>query len=107
VKTPLPHLIVDVTLYPTDVGGRRSPTRAKWFICPCKLTKNADIAWDCRLYYDAPIAPGETRRGVGAVFLSKDGLPLFRQAGRFYLWDGRIIGEATVVEPTPLEPGPA
>jgi hypothetical protein len=46
---------------------------------------------------DAPLAPGERRR-LGFVFLSGgDAAAIFRRAGTFYLWEGRFIGEATVV----------
>lgn len=48
-------------------------------------------------FYGAPIAPGETGRGVGVVSLLKGAASIFREAGRFYLWDRRTIGEATVV----------
>jgi hypothetical protein len=42
------------------------------------------------------MAPGETRR-VGIAFLSPDeALPEILRAGKFFLWEGRIIGEATV-----------
>jgi len=47
---------------------------------------------------DAPFAPGERRR-LGFVFLSgDDAAQVFRRAGKFYLWEGRFIGEAIIVE---------
>jgi hypothetical protein len=39
---------------------------------------------------------GETRR-VGFVFLQPEGAQVMREAGKFYLWEGVIVGEATVV----------
>ncbi len=40
--------------------------------------------------------PGETRR-VEIMFLSpNEAVPAFRKAGKFYLWEGRIIGEGTL-----------
>jgi hypothetical protein len=43
------------------------------------------------------MSPGETRR-VGVVFLSQEkAAHTFKTAGKFYLWEGHIIGEATVV----------
>jgi hypothetical protein len=43
------------------------------------------------------MSPGETRR-VGVSFLSGEkAAQIFRAAGKFYLWDRRIIGEALVV----------
>ena len=92
MKAIKPDLTADVTYYPTEHGGRRSPTRANWFGCPCTVSGNTDDLWDCRLFYEAPIEPGETRR-VAIVFLSKEAIPIFRAASHFYLWDGRLIGE--------------
>jgi hypothetical protein len=44
------------------------------------------------------IKPGEKRRAVGFVFLSgKEAAEKMRAAGKFYLWEGHLIGEAVVV----------
>ena len=92
-----PELIVDLKLYPTSEGGRRGPMFGEWFGCPCKFRKEDIEARDGRVLLDGrSIAPGESAR-VGMIFLYPDSAPLFRSAGKFYLWDGRIIGEATVV----------
>jgi hypothetical protein len=46
---------------------------------------------------DKPMTAGEHRR-VGFVFLSgEEAATAFRKAGRFFLWEGRCIGEAVVV----------
>jgi hypothetical protein len=92
------HLIADVTLYRTEDGGRRGPTPAEWFGCLCRLTKDSTPAWDCRLILEGRrLAPGETRR-VGICFLSGEcAAQIFRHAGKFFLWDMRIVGEAIVV----------
>jgi hypothetical protein len=46
---------------------------------------------------DTPLAPGEHRK-VGFVFLSGESVAeTLRKAGKFYLWEGKIVGEATVV----------
>ncbi len=46
---------------------------------------------------DTPMGPGEQRR-LGFVFPSGgDAAIALRSAGRFYLWEGRCIGEATVL----------
>jgi hypothetical protein len=92
-----PDLTVDVTLYPTAEGGRHHPILGAWFSCPCKLRKDDFDARDCRLLLNGQtMSPGETRR-LGIKFLSDDSAPIFRDAGRFYLWEGKIIGEAVVV----------
>jgi hypothetical protein len=62
------------------------------------LTKEVSPAWECRLLLrGSPLQPGETRR-VDIVFLSPEqAVPAIRAPGRFYLWEGRIIGEGTPV----------
>jgi hypothetical protein len=93
-----PELIVDLKLYPTSEGGRRGPIFGKWFGCPCMLRKDGPEGRDCRVLLDGrSVAPGESAR-VGMIFLSPDSAALFRAAGKFYLWDGRIIGEASVID---------
>jgi hypothetical protein len=98
MKAISPQLIADVTLYASERGGRKEPTPADWFGCPCMVSKDRD-AWDCRILLQGiPLAPGETRR-VGMVFLShNEAIADLRQAAKFYLWEGRFIGEGTIVE---------
>jgi len=54
--------------------------------------------WDCSVLLGvASVSPGETQR-AGIAFLSGEkAASIFRLAGTFYLWDGRIIGEAKIV----------
>jgi hypothetical protein len=98
VTTIKPDLIADVTLYPTSQGGKKIPIGPDWFGCPCMVGKDSSDAWDCRLLLDGrSMSPGETRR-VGISFLSGEkAAQAFRAAGKFYLWESRIIGEAIVV----------
>jgi len=45
------------------------------------------------------MAPGESRR-VGYIFLSGiKAVEALSVNGKFYLWEGRLIGEATIVAP--------
>ncbi len=54
-------------------------------------------AWDAHMQLgDEPFEPGTARR-VGFVFLTEDGASTMKRAGRFFLWDGRFVGEASVV----------
>ena len=92
------QLTADVTMYPTDRGGRASLTLPGWG-CPCCLSKDTPIVgydgWP--LLGEAPLAPGECRR-LGFVFLSgEQSAAMFRAAGTFFLWEGGFIGEAVVV----------
>jgi hypothetical protein len=93
-----PQLIADMTLYPSASGGRKSTTFPGWG-CPCCVSKMQPIVgydgWP--LLGDSPLEPGERRR-VGFVFSSgNEAAEIMRQAGTFYLWEGRFVGEATVV----------
>ncbi|MGO4683358.1 hypothetical protein [Hyphomicrobium sp. 2TAF46] len=48
---------------------------------------------------DKELRPGETRNAIGFVFASgKEAADKMRAAGRFYLWEDGLIGEAVVVE---------
>jgi hypothetical protein len=43
------------------------------------------------------ISGSNVERRLGFVFLSKEGIERIRSAGGFSLWEGRFIGEATVI----------
>jgi hypothetical protein len=95
-----PQLVADVTLCSTDEGGRKSAALPGWG-CPCFVSRQDPIAaydgWP--LLGDTSIEPGEQRR-LGFVFLSgEEAASTIRNAGTFYLWEGRFIGEARVVGP--------
>jgi hypothetical protein len=99
LKLKQPELTADVTLYSTANGGKKHPAMPGWG-CPCVTVKAEPLVgydgWP--LLGDIPLHPGDTRR-VGFVFLSSDeAARVIRAAGKFYLWEGKYIGEATVVE---------
>lgn len=99
MKIMAPQLIADVVLYDTEAGGRKSFALPGWG-CPCVPSKSEPIAGfdGFPLLGDSPIGPGDKRR-LGFVFIWPEGaVPALRQAGTFYLWEGRFIGEATVIE---------
>jgi hypothetical protein len=55
------------------------------------------VGWDAwPLLGDATLEPGDECK-LGFVFLTVEGLEHIRAAGKFYLWEGGFIGEATVV----------
>ncbi len=93
-----PELVADVYLYPTADGGKKLTVQPGWG-CPCSCSKSTDEGlYDAWPLLDAPLAPGERRR-LGFVFLSgEEAAVSLRRAGTFYLWEGRFIGEATVVK---------
>ena len=97
-----PELIVDLQLYATDKGGRKHPIMLGWG-CPCTVQQEEGQGWvgysGWPLLGDAAMAPGELRR-VGYVFLvGEEAVNYLNKAAKFYLIEGRVIGEATIVEP--------
>lgn len=100
LRSMKPELMVDLWLYPTEDGGREQAIGLGWG-CPCTIRSEQGAGW---IGYDGwpllgehPMRPGERRR-VGYVFLAgKKALEYLRPASKFYVWEGRIIGEATTV----------
>lgn len=91
-----PELVADVYLYPTTDGGKQLTVQPGWG-CACSCSKLTDaVFYDGWPLLHASFAPGERRR-LGFVFLAEDAATILRQAGTFYLWEGRFIGEAIVV----------
>jgi hypothetical protein len=98
-----PELTVDLFLYPTDCGGRSQPIGPGWG-CPCTIQQEEGSGWigydGWPLLGERMMSPGETRR-VGMVFLSgQDAVSVLSRPGKFFLWEGRLIGEATIVQET-------
>ena len=97
LKTRTADLVACLTLYAPAQGGYTRDIHLGWG-CPCFPDRSLSAGWDAwPLVGEEPLRPGETRT-VGFVFLSSDeAAQRMRQAGTFYLWDGRIIGEAHVL----------
>ena len=96
--------VVEVTLYSTAHGGRKGPTPSEWFGCPCIADQHRRQAWDCRLLLKgSSLSPGETRR-VEITFLSAEqAFDALSKGDKFFLWEGRVIGEARFVYPETLD----
>jgi hypothetical protein len=96
LRSASPHLVAEVTLYGPEQGGRSTPILPGWG-CPCQISKDQP-AWDgWPLLGDQPLHPGE-KRHLGFYFLSGDqAADAMRESGRFFLWEGHVIGEAFVV----------
>jgi hypothetical protein len=92
-------LFATVTLYPAEAGGKTVPI-ASGYRCPCMMSK-AEPGWDAILVLeDGLLAPGQVGR-AGFVFLSEEAACAARIKGRFFLWEGRFIGEAEVLAADP------
>lgn len=94
-----PDLVADVALYDSASGGRPGPVFSGYG-CPCMVSKVEPlVGYDCFMQIGThPMYPGETRR-IGLVFLTSKGAEVMRNAGRFFLWEGKFIGEAVLAEP--------
>lgn len=97
-RNAAPHLVADVWLYETADGGRANPA-LPGFGCLLVTSREPPYSgWDSLLLLrDQPLHPGERRR-LGFVFLTPESaVPIFSQAERVYLCDGRVIGEGRIV----------
>lgn len=96
LREMVPHLVAHVRLYATVDGGRGAPAYPGWGPV-CMISKEKPLSgysgWPI---LDEPLKPGEDRAKVGFVFLVPEGADALRSAGRFYLWEGRFVGEAAV-----------
>lgn len=91
------RLLADVSLRLSKEGGRQTPLLSG-YRCPCLVSQTAPIqGFDARLEFEgAPLEPGQKRR-IRFDFLTQEGAEAMRMSRRFFLWEGRIIGEAAVV----------
>jgi hypothetical protein len=101
LKSSKPELVVDLTLYPTEQGGRKSSVRLGWG-SPCTIQHERGDEWVCwdgwPLLGDTVLAPGESCR-VGYIFSNgQKAIEALSVNGKFYLWEGRLIGEAIIVQ---------
>ena len=96
--TWVPDIIADVRLLPTVEGGRGGPTPSDFFGCPF-IMPNGDYH-DARmdLGMHGSLAPGEAAR-LSIKFLNpKTALSKLSIGSVLQLWEGKVIGEATVVD---------
>jgi hypothetical protein len=95
---------VDLYLYPTQQSGRSAAVHG--FFRPNGfsrrhpiLGRNGDLAYGLIFEIgEAPMAPGETRR-MTCSFIYQESFDAFMDAEKFYVWDGRIVGEVTLIAP--------
>ena len=92
-----PGLVADLQLYSTADGGKQIAAEPGWG-CPCVVSQQRPLSgYDGWPFLSEPLQPGEKRAAVPFVFLSSEGADVMRKAGRFYLWDGKFVGEAVIV----------
>jgi hypothetical protein len=90
-----PDVTAEFYLYPTE--GRRGPIALGW-ACPCSRDKEFSEGWDGYPLLESEMMPGE-RRTLGFVFLSgaEAASALTTNNPLFYLWEGKLIGEAKII----------
>jgi hypothetical protein len=96
-----PQLVADVRLYPAGTSHRKGPIHDRHKTLCCVLKGKPPVSgWDCMMLLGEPPLPlGETRHGVGFVFLSgQKAADIMRASGTFYLWELGFYGEATVAQ---------
>ncbi|MGB6451747.1 MAG: hypothetical protein WBE92_13425 [Steroidobacteraceae bacterium] len=72
------------------------PTRELLALHLAGMCENSPSEYVFALDLSGPMAPGE-RRQLGFVFLSgEEAAAQLRRSGRFFLWEGRFIGEGIV-----------
>ena len=92
----MPELTAELHLYSTEDGGKKLPL-VLGYGCPCSTDKDTREAWDGYPLVDSPMMPGE-KRTVGFIFLSgAEAVKALSAAECFYLWEGRLVGEARIV----------
>ena len=97
LKSKSPELIGDFLLYGSDNGGKLYPAFPGWG-CPCVVNQTTPVfGFDGWPLLDEPLHPGDLREKVGFVFLTQEGAETMRNVEKFYLWEGKFVGEVSVL----------
>ncbi|NCP15366.1 MAG: hypothetical protein GW858_14605 [Sphingomonadales bacterium] len=92
-----PDLIAEVRFFPSSEGGRNGPV-LNGYGCPCILHREAREGNDARFLFEQNwVEPGETVTAKLCFTFGLEAANRFRQVGRFYLWEDKIVGEAAVI----------
>ncbi len=93
LRSKRPDLIGTLFLYGSDKEGKRYPSFPGWG-CPCAVDRTEPVAlFDGWPLLGEPLEPGDVREKIGFVFLTKEGAEAMRNAEKFYLWEGLVVGE--------------
>lgn len=95
-----PDMIGLVRLYRTEDGGKKLPLEPdhKYYSSIAMTDPEMREGHSLRLIIGglpALMMPGESAE-MPMKFLTDEGARVMREAGRFYLWEGRFIGEVEV-----------
>lgn len=91
-----PDALVELRLFPSDVGGRAGPISNPWWGCPLSIDgDHFDGRFD--LSEMEPLRPGESRVAP-LKFLNPDLVKTrITEGQQLRVWEGRFIGEAKVL----------
>lgn len=91
-----PDLTVDLYLYPTEDGGKSMPITLGY---SGVFQAKRDVAqgWDGYPLLREPMMPGEQRRVGLFLLMGREAAAELSRSSIIYLWEGRIVGEATIV----------
>ncbi len=100
LKTVKPHLMVDLTLYPAEAGGKSLPI-SLGFGSLCTIQSEKGSGWagydGWPFLIDGPMSAGETRRVGYFLTGGQEAVNYLSGAEKFYIWDGQIVGEGRIV----------
>lgn len=93
-----------VRLYSAKEGGRPLKPECPYLGCIAMIDPSTRTGNDIRLHLNhlaAPVQPGETFEAP-ISFLTTEGEERLIEAGRAFLWEGRVIGEIEMLPESPL-----
>jgi hypothetical protein len=93
-----PDVIVDISFYKTENGGRKGPTPPNFFACIFVIDGQNH---DCRLLLEnvGSVYPGEGKSNVPIKFWCPElVLPKIDINKKFLLRDGQVIAEGKVIK---------
>jgi hypothetical protein len=90
-----PHLVADLTVNDNAEGPFRTAVLS--YQCICSASREFAEAYSAQLQLVKDLTPGGQQR-VGFLFLVPVGAEVMRRAGKFFWWQGKAAGEATVVQ---------
>lgn len=98
LRQRIPSFSAEVRFFETSEGGRKGPV-PNGFGCPCMLQRESREANDARMLFSQDwVALGTVVTADFFFVFGEEASDKFRNAGHFYLWESRIIGETTLLK---------
>ena len=94
-----PDVIATIRMYPRNEEGAVKTKRNGWR-APCFSQKSVDVGgYTGHFIVDGEGLTAGMRKNVGIKFLNKaNALKEFSVSGIFYIWEGRFLAEAEIIE---------